>query len=398
MPKAKWIIAFFLIFLFLFLRFYRINNSLLFQNDMGRDLLVLQEWQERGTPPLLGPPTSALPINQSPIYYYLLYPIFLLTQKSPLTALYLNALLYVGSFLLGLYFFHQNPRFQKILFFSFFLICLHPQYIIQSRFIWNPSLVTSFIITSVFAFYFWLTNSKNTILWLFSLSVALAVSLSYSIAPLLIAYLFYYLIFSRQKILRFFLTLTFSFGIINLPLLFFYTRQFIVTKTFSIQGQAFQTGNNPVSKILDFGHYVFSLNNQPLIFLFFILLIISLILIFLHSHDNLKKYLSFLTLATVIFTLVSPFNLQAHYIFALTSLLFLFTSSLPTLLLLPIVIIFTFISLNPSSLQNYFQSAPRTYKQMNSCYQKFAKTSKSRPLSPFNPVFIHTTSVLKPAT
>jgi len=67
-----WILISLLAILFVILRLYNINNSLFFINDTGRDMAVLQSWQNTGKIPLLGPQTSALPINQSAIYFYLL--------------------------------------------------------------------------------------------------------------------------------------------------------------------------------------------------------------------------------------------------------------------------------------------------------------------------------------
>ncbi len=202
-----------IIFLFLFLRFYKITTSLFFINDMGRDLLVLQEWQEKGKPPLLGPQTSALPINQSPIYFYSLYPFFLLTNGSPYTALFANAFLYLSFFLVTYYLFSKKFGFLT-LFSIFFLISIHPQLIIQNRFIWNPSFVTPFIITGLLAF----LSKKN---YLVGLALAIATSLSYSVAPLTIAVLLAYLIYAKKDIFK--LLISFGIGLffLNLPIFIF---------------------------------------------------------------------------------------------------------------------------------------------------------------------------------
>ena len=95
-----YLLGIFLIVLFLFLRFYKLQDSFFFYNDMGRDLLVLLDMIQNHKPVLLGPQTSALPINQSPLYYYLLLPFYLIFDKSFLTANLTLAFVYLSLFLL----------------------------------------------------------------------------------------------------------------------------------------------------------------------------------------------------------------------------------------------------------------------------------------------------------
>lgn len=82
------------------------------------------------------------------------------------------------------------------------------------------------------------------------------------------------------------------------------------------------------------------------------------------------KFLS-LFLITLVIYFVLPFNLQAHYIFPLTSILFLTLSAIPKKILFISLIFLTFIYLNPQNLKDYFAPAPRTYRQMDSCFQQF---------------------------
>ena len=199
MKYIKYIIPIFLISLFLFLRFYNIKNGLFFFNDMGRDLLVLQKWQETGKPPLLGPQTSVMPFNQSAIFYYFLYPFYLFSQGSPFSALLANTFLYLSIYLTGLFVFKKNNQITDTINFCFFLICIHPQYIIQNRFVWNPSLVTPLIFISIFSFYLLLNQYSKIKLWLFSLSLALAISFSYSTIPIFLALFLYWLFFNLKK-------------------------------------------------------------------------------------------------------------------------------------------------------------------------------------------------------
>lgn len=75
--KRAWFVLIFILIVFIFLRVHRIEETLNFQNDIGRDYLVLLEWYQSGKPPLLGPQNSAVPFNQSAFYFYLFF-LFLL--------------------------------------------------------------------------------------------------------------------------------------------------------------------------------------------------------------------------------------------------------------------------------------------------------------------------------
>jgi hypothetical protein len=216
---------------------------------MGRDLLVLQNWQQTGKPPLLGPQTSALPFNQSAIYFYYLYPFYLITNASPYTALFANAFLYILSFIFSLYLFRQNHKSYFLVLISFFLITVHPQYIIQSRFVWNPSLITPLIITSILAFF------KNRLVF-YSLLISFAFSLSYSVFPLIIATVIYYLIFIRQKTVKFLLYLTLFLIITNATLFAQISRNLIKHGHLINSSQVHQTGQGIGDKFKSFTNYV----------------------------------------------------------------------------------------------------------------------------------------------
>src|SRR3989339_823435 len=178
-----WIVAVFLVGLFWWLRFNNIGTSLFYFNDMGRDLLVLQDWMETGKPPLLGPQTSSLPINQSAIYFYLLMPGFLLFNGSPMALLYTNAFIYISFFLGGLWFLRGNKKMQMALLGFFLLVTISPQYIIQSRFVWNPSFTTPLLATALISFYLLTQKFSQKLMIVFVATLAIAISFSYSMAP-----------------------------------------------------------------------------------------------------------------------------------------------------------------------------------------------------------------------
>jgi len=372
----KYIIPPFLIVLFLFLRFYNLNSSFFFFNDLGRDMLVLNEWQQSGKPPLLGPQTSALPVNQSALYFYLLYPGYLISQGHPFSSLYTLAFFYIAIFILGIYLLRKNKTLLPLALISFFLIAIHPQYIIQStKFVWNPSFVTPFIIISLISFYYLQTKYSLKHLLIFSLSLATAISFSYSITPLLIAYFLYWLFFSRKKIFYYISSLLFSLFFINLPTIFFELRHhFLLTTSLFTKNAPTQNGLDLYSKLGNLSLHLFSTNIQNLDqILFFLSTILCIFLIIKNRHHpkNLQFISAFLYLSLVLITLVIPVNVQAHYIFAFSSLIFVIIATLTSRLRFILILFFTVIYLQPSRLEKYFTPASRTLSQMEKCFTDF---------------------------
>lgn len=368
----KYIIPIFLIFLFLFLRFYKIKDSLFFFNDMGRDMVVLQNWEKTGKPPLLGPQTSVLPFNQSPIYFYLLYPVFLLSNQSQYTALVVNAILYICSFLFCLFLVSKYSTLisKKIIYFTFFLISIHPQYIIQSRYIWNPSFVTPFLLPSLLAFCLLIKKYSRLALWTLSFGLAMAISLSYSIAPLFIALALLSIFLLKKRLVPTTLSLIFSLFIVNLPLIFFELRhRFLLTTSLLSKHSPPQTDINFQSKLNNLLNFGINTTSYYLNLLIFILIIIISIYFIFKSKSSFRRIISILILLTLIITFIVPVTVQAHYIFGILILLFLLLASIPIRYSILPLMFFSFTYLSPKRLNTYFQKAPRTYSQMTSCFQ-----------------------------
>ena len=361
----KKILLFLIIILFLFLRFYQIDKSLFFFNDMGRDALVLQEWKETGKPPLLGPQTSALPINQSPIYFYYLYPFFLLTQGSPNFALYANAFLYITFFIaLFIVFKKQQPNLLII----FFLVSIHPQYIIQSRFVWNPSLVTPFILFSLF----FLLHKKAKRAGFF---LAIAIALSFSVAPLAIATVLFLLIKNRPKVADYLFGIASGLLLTNIPLLVYELRHhFQLTKSLIIRGSEPQPGALLITKMTALANFIITLPSPTLNLIIFLIITLFCLIVILRKANIAHKDIALLMILTLVINLITPIAIQPHYIFAFTSIIFILISFInwPSLI---IVLLLTSLSyINASNLTSYFSAAPRSYSQMKNCFINVCKT------------------------
>jgi len=348
---------------------------------MGRDLSVLYQWQQTGKPPLLGPQTSVLPINQSALYYYLLYPFYLLTNQSSLTALYANSFVYLTVFIFLFIKQKNNPRLQIPLLLIFYLISIQPQYILQGRFIWNPSFVTPFLLLSLFSFKSLITKFTKKSLWLLTLPLALAFSFSYSVTPVIIAIFLGLLIYRKSLLLPVIFSFIISVIIINLPTILFDLRHhFILLTGLFTKTPPVQQLLNPVTKIYMLSDYIFNLKNQT----------INLILILLTVIILFKKSLIFLILlGTIVITILAPITLQPHYIFGILTLFFFRIALLPLKISALFILFLSFIYLQPTNILAYFSTAPRTYNQMLTCYQQFCRRITI-------PIFVSSQSNLNP--
>ena len=379
--------------IFIFLRFYKINDSFLFLNDMGRDMLVLNQWKETGKPPLSGPQTSVMAFNQSAVYFYLLYPGFLISQGNPISSVYTLGLFYLAFLLGGYYFLHQNKKIYYTFLISFLLLSIHPQYVIQGRFVWNPSFITPLIVTSVISYFLLLQKYSIKKLTTFSLSISLAVSISYSATPILMAVFIHWLLLNRQHFSKYFFGLTSSFIFINLPTIAFELRhKLFLTKSLFTKNSVEKSSLSLYSRFNEFAHFAFPSDNN-LISLFFGLLIITVCIYVIFKFNNNRSSFAHLVASlyvlTTLITFAIPFPIHSHYIFGLTSLLFLLIGSLSMTTSVMLAIIISFYYLQPTKIEKYFLIAPRTYQQMSNCYSKYCSSFKQ-------PIFVSLQSGILP--
>ncbi len=173
--------------IFLFTRLYRITASLEFFADIGRDHYVLMRAIQTLKPPLLGPSTSALPISQSPIYYFLNLPVFLLSGFSPYTTLWTLIILFVLAGALGMWILRQKPFQQSLYLAVWTLGIFHPQLLAQTRYPWNPTYAFPFLMV-VSA---WMLSGqlRKGSVWCIALCLAIALGCTYSVLPVVIVIL-----------------------------------------------------------------------------------------------------------------------------------------------------------------------------------------------------------------
>ncbi len=373
----KFLVPILIIFIFLFLRLHNLQNTFFFYHEMGRDSLVLLNWYQSGKPPLLGPQTSALPINQSAIYFYLLYPGYLISNLLPISAVYTLCVYYLIFFIIGLYLFKDHRQLKNLYLFLYFIIAIHPQYIDQNHYIWNPSFVTPPVILAILTFYLLTKKFNSRLLYIFSTSIALAISLSYSIAPLLICFILYWILFIRKHFLKILLSIGAFLGIFNLPTILFEIRhKFLLTQSLFTKQSPGQTELGFINQLKKLTEFIINTPNISINFIVFILVFATslfFIIRFKNKRKELLFYLSFLFITQTIFTLLVPVTVQAHYIFGLAPLLFLIIYFLPYKLNFLLVILLSAFYLSPTSLKNKFAPAPRTYNQLITCFKNYCQ-------------------------
>ncbi|MBI3103924.1 glycosyltransferase [Candidatus Daviesbacteria bacterium] len=121
-----------------FLRFYKIDQYMLFLGDEGRDALIVKEIVEGRHFPLIGPPTSVGNIYLGPLYYYMMAIPMFIFNLNPVSAAGMNAAIGVLTvflvYILGKLWFGREAGLISSL-----LYAVSPVTINYSNFSWNPN-------------------------------------------------------------------------------------------------------------------------------------------------------------------------------------------------------------------------------------------------------------------
>ncbi|MFA5194155.1 MAG: hypothetical protein WC740_25895, partial [Verrucomicrobiia bacterium] len=166
--------------------------------------------------------------------------------------------------------------------------------------------------------------------------------------------------------------------VINLPTIFFELRHhFLLTTSIFTKQSPTQNFISLPEKINNLSKYIFMLPNQTLniaLLIGFITLSVYLIIKNIKHPKSLQFISAILFVLLTLETLITPVTVQAHYIFAFTSLIFVIIGTLNKPILWVILLYFSFSYLTPSQLNSYFKKAPRTYTEMTQCFQKYCQT------------------------
>src|SRR3989338_8185081 len=172
--KRLFLSLIFVLFLAAFLRFYKIEQFMIFLGDQGRDVLILKEMVKDFNFPFIGPSTSVGNIYLGPLYYYMMFIPMFLTNLNPVSAAVMNAVIGVMSVFLIYYL-------GKVWFgrvgglISSFLYAISAVAISYSNFSWNPNPLPFFALLTIFSIY--RIEKTGNFLWVILTGASLAAAL-----------------------------------------------------------------------------------------------------------------------------------------------------------------------------------------------------------------------------
>ncbi len=370
------------IFSFIFLRLYRLPETLYFWGDIGRDHEMLMEMVQERKPTLLGPGNSQLPFNQSAWYFYLNLPVFILTSYSPLTTAFTGiGLNIIASFIL----FRQIKNdqssqkvFTKLVPFIFFslLYLFHPFVLEQQRSTWNPAFAVPFLIVGIGIFWKLLDEgdiSKKFIV-LSALCFSFAVGMTYAVIPILFFVILMFLFsLPKEKRLFFLSSLVGSFLIVFLPHILFELRyDFLLTK----QVLQFERSNQtvPFLSLIDsglvqlVGFKEVRTVSMRAVFIILILLVVGIFQLPEKRKKNVLK-LIFIFVCSYISSTLFIDEFHSHYVLGFIVLFLFIVMNLPEIwkVLIAMVLLFYWSGI----ITTEFTRAPhRTISDLETCAEK----------------------------
>lgn len=176
--KHKYLIA--LVLAGTFLRLFKLQASLQFLGDQGRDALVLYKILTELDLPFIGPITSVGGFFLGPLYYYLMAPFLWLANFNPVGPAVATAIIGVLTIPV-IYLVVSEMLSKKAAKFTAFLYTLGSMPVILTRGAWNPNPMPLAVLGIVFGFYKARVTQKTTWLILSAISLGIALQLHYMI-------------------------------------------------------------------------------------------------------------------------------------------------------------------------------------------------------------------------
>lgn len=370
-------------FVFVFLRLVNIHESFLFFGDIGRDFYVLQNWGLTGKPPLLGPQTSALPFNQSALYFYILYPFYVILNHSLFATIWASIVYHLSVFVVGAVWLRSRLRLSWVWFSVWLVMAIHPQFVVQQRYVWNPSFVGISLLCAYVFFELLREHFSWTRLAGFAVSIALATAFSYSAVPVLIAFLVLALFTLGRRFVFVPPAVAVALGLVNLPTIAFELRHGFVLSKMMLYGEKLtQTATSLAEKLQSIELYVVAGQLRS-----WNILIVSVFFGLLASYffeqyrvarqenavmrvfgETLRALSLFVLVGVQI--LLLPVSLHAHYIFGIVVTAAILMATLPRRYTVVGLLVVSVVWLRPQQLVEYYRPAFRTATQSLQCAQQ----------------------------
>ncbi len=203
------------------LRLYRLESSLMFLGDQGRDAIVLKRILIDHDLPFIGPITSVGGFYLGPLYYYLMTPFLWLFKYNPVGPAIATAI--IGVITTPVLYFVAKKMFSTTTArWASFLFAIGFIPVSETRSAWNPNPMPLASLGLIYGLYLVNQKKKPAGLILTSISLAVALQLHYMIVfltPFLIWQLI--LIIKNKKNYPFFIKSIIGFLILMLPLILF---------------------------------------------------------------------------------------------------------------------------------------------------------------------------------
>lgn len=122
------------------LRFYKLDETVMFLGDQGRDAIIVSRMFTDLDPVFIGPVTSVGNMYLGPLYYYFMLPFLWFSYPSPMGPVYAVALM--GTLVIPLtYLLGSRLIGKRAAVFAAVLVAMSSSLISLSRFSWNPNLM-----------------------------------------------------------------------------------------------------------------------------------------------------------------------------------------------------------------------------------------------------------------
>lgn len=326
------------IFVGIFLRFYKLTGFVTFLGDQGRDAIVIKRILTFEHFPAIGAPTSLGQVYLGPFYYYFIASWLLLFNFQPV-GLAFGVAFFSSLYLLINYFIVKELFDKKIALISTILLSFSSVLIDFSRYSWNPNLLPLFTLLTV---YFVIKSLQTNKWYYFALSgafISFCIQLHYLALFLIppIGLLFLSSLYKKpaKQFIRRFIYLficLFSFVIFSSPLIIFDLRHnFLNSKLLLALFQS--SGTSFITKVNSFFDSFYFLNlysfNIDLnkIFVYFLMLFLFMILLSLIVKKSHLKTFLFIFLLTIIGMSLYSGPKHPHYFGILYPLYFIVISN-----------------------------------------------------------------------
>ena len=333
-----WVIFCSLFIVWTFTQFYRLNRVDRSGHDLAQYGFAMLDWRSTGKIPLLGPNISYILTKSSPLYYWLIYPFYLISDAAILY-IHLAHFVYTWVIFLALALaLHKQSRCRWSFLLLIAMFCFCP-IILNSRiqlawspsFVWQPIVVAWYCLTLA-------QKSKHRVALsaLSGIACAVAISLELLIVPIAVGLLLITALRLRKNILPLLLGFTIAMLIFWEPVLIIHNSVKSNNHSFFLPHKSPDPFTTRLHRLITWsisGHNY--IKYEPLLAYSFYIFIIALV-IFYARKTNKKKLLNqdWLQLAiflivSIIITLIPAIRMEGWYPVGTAVVIILLLTNLP---------------------------------------------------------------------